>query len=145
MQNINKIKKNIKNILDEYELNCLSIHSSNTKPENEKFELSLENSEAIKNNNFNLLTYNDLQKKIDFINYIRISYNQMTVNEKKLIYWTYLDKEHNYDDRYIANNLGWSLGYYYTKKKETLIRFAYSLGLEKEGVKFYVQDKSNAK
>lgn len=131
MQNINKIKKNIKNILDEYELSCLSIHSSNIKPENEKFELSLENSETIKNNNFNLLTYNDLQKKIDFINYIRISYNQMTINEKKLIYWTYLDKEHNYDDRYIANNLGWSLGYYYIKKKETLIRFAYSLGLKK--------------
>ena len=34
------------------------------------------------------------------------------------------------DDRYIANNLGFSLGYYYIKKKETLIRFAYCLGVE---------------
>ena len=62
---------------------------------------------------------------------IRESYNQMTTLERKMIYWTYLDKEHNFDDRYIADNLGWSLGYYYIKKKETLIRFAYSLRIER--------------
>lgn len=47
--------------------------------------------------------------------------------ERKIIYLAYLDEEHNYDNRYIADNLGWSLGYFYIKKKKALIRFAYSL------------------
>ena len=76
------------------------------------------------------ISQEEQKRRIDFVNYVRFSFNKLTTEERKIIYWTYLDKENNYDDRFIANNLGFSLGYYYIKKKETLIRFAYSLGVE---------------
>lgn len=74
----------------------------------------------------------EIKCRIDFINYFIHSFNKLTTDERKIIYWTYIDKENNYDDRFIANNLGFSLGYYYIKKKETLIRFAYSLGIDEK-------------
>lgn len=130
MENMNEIKNNIKKILNDYNLCCLSVCTKYSLPDKETYILNLESKES-SNGIYNSLSDDELSNKIEYINYIRESYNQMTTLERKMIYWTYLDKEHNYDDRYIANNLGWSLGYYYTKKKETLIRFAYSLRIKK--------------
>ena len=82
------------------------------------------------NNEYIRLSSEEIKDRVKYINYVRFSYNKLNCCERKIIYWTYLDKEKNYDDSYIANNLGFSLGYYYIKKKETLITFAYSLGVE---------------
>lgn len=130
MKDINEIKNNIKKILNDYNLCCLSVCTKYSLPDKETYVLNLESKET-SNDKYNSLSVDELNNKIDYINYIRESYNQMTTLERKMIYWTYLDKEHNFDDRYIADNLGWSLGYYYIKKKETLIRFAYSLRIER--------------
>ena len=124
-----KTKKNVEYVISRYIYYSLSVDNSSTSNIKDSFILDK------MNNNINLSTYvkldkEEIEKRIDFINYVRFSFNKLTTDERKIIYWTYLDKENNYDDRYIANNLGFSIGYYYIKKKETLIRFAYSLGVE---------------
>lgn len=124
-----KTKKNVEQIIAKYVYYSLSVDSSSTSTIGETFlldELDFNNLD----NTYVKIEPSERRKRIDFINYVRFSFNKLTTEERKIIYWTYLDKENNYDDRYIANNLGFSLGYYYIKKKETLIRFAYSLGVE---------------
>ena len=124
-----KTKKKVEDIITKYTYYNLSIddHSS--------FDVSLDSFvlqklETNLEDAYSVLSPEEKQNRINFINYFRISFNRLTTDERKIIYWTYLDKEDNYDDRFIANSLGFSLGYYYIKKKETLIRFAYSLGVE---------------
>lgn len=124
-----KTKKNVEQVISKYMLYSLSVDSSNSYSINEPYllkELELDKIDKV----YIKLDLNELKNRIDFVNYVRFSFNKLTTEERKIIYWTYIDKENNYDDRYIANNLGFSLGYYYIKKKETLIRFAYSLGVE---------------
>lgn len=124
-----KTKKNVEQIISKYIYYCLSVDNDSTSSINEDFSLN-ELSYASSTNSYVRLEPQERKKRIEFINYFRFSFNKLTTDERKIIYWTYLDKENNYDDRFIANNLGFSLGYYYIKKKETLIRFAYSLGVE---------------
>ena len=124
-----KTKKNVEQIISKYVYYSLSVDNSSTSDISEDFLLQ----KLDPNNQDNTYVKVDEEEKkqrIEFINYVRFSFNKLTTEERKIIYWTYLDKENNYDDRYISNNLGFSLGYYYIKKKETLIRFAYSLGVE---------------
>ena len=125
----NKTKKNVEKIISQYIYYSLSVDISSTSRINEDFLLDKLKCDDNSNKYMNI----DMEKKksrIDFINYVRFSFNKLTTEERKIIYWTYLDRENNYDDRFIANVLGFSLGYYYIKKKETLIDFAYSLGVE---------------
>ena len=124
-----KTKKNVENVINKYIYYNLSVDSNSTSCIGEDFLL---NELAIDGNNniYLKLCLDEKKKRTEFINYVRFSFNKLTTDERKIIYWTYLDKENNYDDRFIANSLGFSLGYYYIKKKETLIRFAYSLGVE---------------
>ncbi len=128
--NFKKIKKQIEEIIQKYVYYCLAVDCKSffMIGDNFKFEtLNLDMS-----SNFLKYIFIDDEKiarRIEFINYVRNSFNKLTTDERKIIYWTYIDKENNYDDRYIANNLGFSLGYYYSKKKETLIRFSYALGI----------------
>lgn len=124
-----KTKKNVEQTITKYIYYCLSVDSISTSNIDES--LLLEELDMSKiDNTYIRLEKEEYKKRIEFINYVRFSFNKLTTEERKIIYWTYFDKENNYDDRYIANNLGFSLGYYYIKKKETLIRFAYSLGVE---------------
>lgn len=126
-----KIKENIVNIIKKYNFYILSVANNMEIYVNDDFsfdEIILKNDNSF--NASNSLNNELKEKRIKFINYFRFSFNKLTTDERKLIYWSYLDKEDNYDDRYIANTLGFSLGYYYIKKKETLIRFAYALGTE---------------
>lgn len=124
-----KTKKNVEQTIAKYVYYCLSVDSSSTSNIGETFLLEEINPNSL-DNPYVKIDLTEKNKRIDFINYVRFSFNKLTTDERKIIYWTYLDKENNYDDRYIANNLGFSLGYYYIKKKDTLIRFAYSLGVE---------------
>lgn len=124
-----KTKKNVEQLISKYMLYSLSVDNSNSYSINDPYLLKELEIDKI-DKNYIKLDLNELKKRIDFVNYVRFSFNKLTTDERKIIYWTYIDKEDNYDDRYIANNLGFSLGYYYIKKKETLIRFAYSLGVE---------------
>lgn len=124
-----KTKKNVEEIISKYVYYSLSVDNSSTSDISEEFlleKLNLDNQD----NTYVKVDEAEKNERIEFINYVRFSFNKLTTEERKIIYWTYLDKENNYDDRYIADNLGFSLGYYYIKKKETLIRFAYSLGVE---------------
>lgn len=123
-----KTKNKIEELVDKYNYFTLSV-STSQEMNNESFNLELIKEEDIIEE-YIKLSKEELIKRIEFINYVRFSYNKLTSSERKIIFWTYFDKENNYDDRFIANNLGFSLGYYYIKKKETLIRFAYSLGIE---------------
>ncbi len=124
-----KTKKNVENIISKYVYYSLSVDSNSTSNISDSFTLERIQYDQ-KFSSYLKLSADEIKKRIDFINYVRISFNKLTTEERKIIYWTYLDKENNYDDRFIANNLGFSLGYYYIKKKETLIRLAYSLGVE---------------
>lgn len=123
-----KTKKNVEEIITKYIYYNLSVDNHPTSVINEDF--LLEKLELDTQDKYIIIDNEEKKKRIDYINYFRFSFNKLTTDERKVIYWTYLDKENNYDDRFIANNLGFSLGYYYIKKKETLIRFAYSLGVE---------------
>lgn len=124
-----KTKKNVEQIISTYVYYNLSVDNSSTSFVNDTFTFSSLDINSI-DNKYTKIDTVEQKRRIDFVNYFRFSFNKLTTDEKKIIYWTYLDKENNYDDRYIANNLGFSLGYYYIKKKETIIRFAYCLGVE---------------
>ena len=124
-----KTKKNVEEIITKYVYYILSVDDSSSNSASDNF--LLENMEFKKPDNpYYKVEIDELKERIEFINYFRTAFNRLTTDERKIIYWTYIDKENNYDDRYIANNLGFSLGYYYIKKKETLIRFSYCLGVE---------------
>lgn len=127
--NWNKTKKNVEKIINQYTYYCLSVDNQYSNKISEDFILNELKNEKI-DNSYVPISDDEKMKRINFVNYFRMSFNKLTTDEKKMIYWTYLDKEHNYDDRFIANNLGFSLGYYYIQKKETIIRFAYALGVE---------------
>ena len=124
-----KTKKNVESLITQYIYYNLSIDSGSDFKINKDFTYNMIEERFI-NCNYIKLTKEEKNLRINYINYVRFSYNKLTSDERKIIYWTYLDKENNYDDSFIANNLGFSLGYYYIKKKEALIRFAYSLGVE---------------
>ncbi len=123
-------KKNIERLAEKYNLYTLSVCMPQESLE-ENYKLKLISTSDIVDK-YIKIPKDEISKRIDFINYVRFSYNKLTSDERKIIYWTYFDRENRYDDRYIANNLGFSLGYYYIKKKDTLIRFAFSLGIEVE-------------
>lgn len=124
-----KTKNNVKELINKYNYYSLSVDSKSDSKINDDF--LLEQLDSYQNDNIYLKKDDcELKDRVVFINSVRSSFNRLTTEERKIIYWTYFDKEDNYDDRFIANNLGFSLGYYYIKKKETLIRFAYSLGIE---------------
>lgn len=121
-------KKNVEKYIKKYINYCLLIDINSTSKISKEFFL-----EELNSNNRNCyinLTEEEVNKRIDFINAFRMAYNKLTSEERKVIYWTYLDKEHNYDDGFISNELGFSLGYFYIKKKDTIIRLAYALGVE---------------
>lgn len=124
----NDTKKNIERLAEKYNLYTLSVCMPQESLE-ENYKLKLISASDIVEK-YIKIPKDEILKRIDFINYVRFSYNKLTSDERKIIYWTYFDRENRYDDRYIANNLGFSLGYYYIKKKDTLIRFAFSLGIE---------------
>ena len=129
--NFKKIKKQIKEIIQKYVYYCLAVDCKPFFIMEDDFRFEMLNLEMC-NSFCKYISIDDekVVERTEFINYVRYSFNKLTTNERKILYWTYIDKENNYDDRFIANNLGFSLGYYYSKKKETLIRFAYALGIE---------------
>lgn len=124
-----KTKKNVEQIISQYIYYSLSVDNSSSSNIGDSYLLDALDFNSI-DKTYVKISREEQKRRIDFVNYVRFSFNKLTTEERKIIYWTYLDKENNYDDRFIANNLGFSLGYYYIKKKETLIRFAYSLGVE---------------
>ena len=124
-----KTKKNVEQVISQYVYYSLSVDNSSSSSIEDSYLLSALDFNSV-DKTYVKIDINEQKRRIEFVNYFRFSFNKLTTEERKIIYWTYLDKENNYDDRYIANNLGFSLGYYYIKKKETLIRFAYSLGVE---------------
>lgn len=124
-----KTKKNVEQIISQYIYYSLSVDNSSSSNIGDSYLLDTLDFNSI-DKTYVKISQEEQKRRIDFVNYVRFSFNKLTTEERKIIYWTYLDKENNYDDRFIANNLGFSLGYYYIKKKETLIRFAYSLGVE---------------
>src|SRR5574344_472951 len=124
-----KTKNNVEEVITKYNYYNLSICDQSNDQMPSDFKLKLIDNYDF-NNKYLKISANEQEERTNFINYVRFSYNKLTIAERKIIYFTYMDKENDYDDRFIANDLGFSLGYYYVKKKQTLIRFAYSLGIE---------------
>lgn len=124
-----KTKKSVEEMITKYVYYILSVDNSSSYSIGNDFILETLEYD-FPQNSYSKVDPSNYKKRVDFINYFRTSFNRLTSDERKIIYWTYIDKENNYDDRFIANNLGFSLGYYYIKKKEAIIRFAYSLGVE---------------
>lgn len=124
-----KTKHNIQEVVTKYDYYNLSICSNQDQQIDDEYHIKLIDKDNY-DSSYLKIAVEEQKQRIDFINYVRFSYNKLTSDERRIIYWTYFDKENAYDDRFIANNLGFSLGYYYIKKKEALIRFAYALGVE---------------
>lgn len=129
-----KTKKKVEETINEYVYYCLSVDSYSTSKIGKDYTLDKLELETKESNDliskYMPISKEERFKRVEFINYVRFSFNKLTEDERKMIYWTYFDKDNDYDDRFIANSLGFSLGYYYIRKKETLIRFAYALGVE---------------
>lgn len=123
-----KTKKNVENIINIYLYYYLSVDDNSICQIDDFYMLN--QIHILDSNPYSNVSSDEKKKRIEFINYVRLSFNKLTSEERKIIYWTYFDRENKYDDRFIANSLGFSLGYYYIKKKDALIRFAYSLGVE---------------
>lgn len=111
-------KNNVKNLLTQYNYYILSVCDFTKYKINDDYTYNLLSNEKDKNM---LLPADEFKRRINLVNRVRGSFNMLSTMERKIIYWTYLDKEHNYDDRFIANNLGFSLGYYYIQKKKPLL------------------------
>ena len=126
----NETKKSVQDVIAKYIYYVLSVDVKSVSNINSDFTLSYIEEDVPME--YTKITLEEQNKRIDYINYFRFAFNKMTSEDRKIIYWTYLDSEDKYDDRFIANSLGFSLGYYYKKKKDTLIRFAFSLGVEKK-------------
>ena len=123
-------KKNVEEVITKYDRYCLSICNNSNNKADENYLFNLIEECEVEEDLYPNISKEEIEKRIRYINYVRNAYNKLSVMERKIIYWAYLDKENKRDDRYISNKLNFSLGYYYTKKKEAIIRFAYSLGVE---------------
>jgi hypothetical protein len=123
-----KTKKNVEEVIKKYVYYNLSVDNCSTSKIDDEYMLG--KLELDIQDKYILFDDGEKLNRLDYINYFRFSFNKLTKEERKIIYWTYLDKEDRFDDRFIADSLGFSLGYYYIKKKQTLIRFAYCLGVE---------------
>lgn len=129
--NWSKTKKAVELVIERYINICLLVDDRSTSEINDNFILnSISVEDCILTYTYANISIEDVSERIEFINYVRAAFNKLTTSERKIIHWTYFDKEHCYDDRFIANELGYSLGYYYIQKKCTLIRFAFALGVE---------------
>ena len=126
--NFIEVKKRVKHMIDKYKIYCLSTIGNSLLNEvnNYKYDIVSEQFDY----EYICLSKEEVLKKVNYINYFRYSFNKLTTQERKIIYLSYLDNENNYDDRLIANSLGFSLGYFYTKKKQAIIRFAFAVGIE---------------
>lgn len=77
----------------------------------------------------NLYYYNRYEKdKLNFIRFVN-AYNRLSLKDRMIIYWNFIDDEKKYSKDYLANELGYSLGYYFTIKKKVINRFSIALGI----------------
>ncbi len=93
---------------------------------NDNFQINLTDNVFVDKD---LLFYNTYYSdKKAFIRFAQ-AYNRLPLKERKIFYWCFIDKEKEYSDDYIANDLGFSLGYFYIIKKTTILDFATSIGV----------------
>lgn len=126
--NFIEVKKRVKHMIDKYKFYCLSTIGNSLLNEVNNYKYDTVTTQF--DYDYICLPKEVMIKKVEYINYFRYSFNKLTIQERKIIYFSYIDNENNHDDRLIANSLGFSLGYFYTKKKQALIRFAFALGIE---------------
>lgn len=72
-----------------------------------------------------------IEDNIELINKIERfiqSFNKLSKIQRNIIYSSYLDENHN-DMGFIANSLGYSKGYFYELKRETIKDFLTAYGL----------------
>ena len=127
--NWSKTKRRVQNVLDEYNHYILSLCDTSADIMENEFKLPLIKPDEL-NNDYIKLSFDEKENRSSYINYVRYSYNKLPLADREIIYWAYMEKEKNYDDRYIANYLGFSIAHYYVKKRQALLKFAYALGIE---------------
>ncbi len=84
------IKIKIKDIATKYIQYCLLIDINSTSKISKDYTLEILDINDI--NNYTRLNNIELEKRVNKINSFRIAFNKLTTEERKIIYWTYLDK-----------------------------------------------------
>ncbi|MDD4036355.1 MAG: hypothetical protein PHS45_03430 [Bacilli bacterium] len=118
-------KKNVIEVLKTFDYYSLSLTSSRAMEIDNSFNLKIN----FVNNDICVLENKKHKERIDFIEKVVNAYNKLSNVERKIIYRTYLANKKVNDDL-IANDLGFSVKYYYKIKKETIIKLAFALGIE---------------
>lgn len=88
---------------------------------NDKYKINIDSSSFIEENIFN-------DDKDYFVRYIDTS-NRLPLKERKIIYLCYIEKDNEYQDLFIAHNMGYSLTYFYNIKKKAIIDFTIAFGV----------------
>ena len=80
-----KTKKNVEQTITKYIYYCLSVDSISTSKINDTFLLEELDINKL-DNTYIRLEKEEYKKRINFINYVRFSFNKLTTEERKIIY-----------------------------------------------------------
>ena len=115
------IKKELfKECYKKYETIKLKIYNNETIT-NEEYKINIDYTSFIEEN-----IYNDDKKY--FVKFID-AFNRLILKERIIIYLCYLEHEKEYQDLFIAHNMGYSLGHFYNLKKQSVLDFMTSFGV----------------
>ena len=89
-----KTKKNVEQIISQYIYYSLSVDNSSSSNIGDSYLLDALDFNSI-DKTYVKISQEEQKRRIDFVNYVRFSFNKLTTEERKIIYWTYLDKENN--------------------------------------------------
>lgn len=117
-------KKKVVEVLKLFAYYSLSLSGSKTMEVDSNYNLKINIID-----DGSLLENSKRKERIEFIERIVKAYNKLNSVEREIIYRTYLASKKVNDDL-IANDLGFSVKYYYKIKKETIIKLAFALGIE---------------
>lgn len=122
-------KKNVEIVIQKYLYYCLSIDNYPTSKISDDYSLNEFIQEEVYNS-YVMIRAEERARRAEFINYFRNSFNRLTSEERDVFYWGFIDTNYCYNDDFIANKLNYSLGYFYTQKKKTILDFSDSIGIK---------------
>lgn len=119
-------KEFIKCLCEEFNRLKLSIYNDTIIMDN-IFKINIDNDKFVSKEFYFYDSYN--KDKFSFINFVD-AFNRLPRKERDVFYWSFIDTNYCYNDDFIANKLNYSLGYFYTQKKKTILDFSDSIGIK---------------
>lgn len=113
-------KEFFKEIYKKFENNKLKIYNSDTIT-NDEYKINIDYSCFVEENIFE----SDKKYFLKFID----AFNRLSIKERIIIYLCYLEHNKEYQDLFIAHNMGYSLGHFYNLKKQAILDFTTSFGV----------------